>query len=536
MSEAEEFYWFVERGVRGMLAIAQQLGDDLASARPDLPGANSAYGLLTHCLGVIDYWVGHLVAGRAIERDRAAEFEASGPVANLAAAAEQGLAQFADDLRDYRQGAALAAAPDAGFLGPERDLTQTGVLLHVLEEVTQHHGQLEVLRDALMQERRPKPFAPDVSWLRAKQGVKWRRPGPDLLPAWVADMDFPVAEPIRRALSDAIGRGDLGYPDWPEHPLADLFAERMAARYGWRPAAAQVRGLTDLIQGLQIVTDLATQPGDAIVLTVPNYPPFLASVPRQGRRIAPLHLVEADGTPRWDLERLDHELRRDPARLLLLVNPHNPSGRVFHRDELAALAELVLRHDLLVISDEIHADLTYAGHRHVPFASLDDSIAARTITLTSATKAFNIAGLRCAVAHVGPAELRARWDAQPPDLYGAINVLGVEATRAAWQHGDPWLDAVRAELTARRDRLGERLAGLPVRYRPPEATYLAWLDWSPAGLEPDAAEFFRRAGVELSPGPEFGGAPQHARLNFATSEEVLDEILDRMQKAVDGRA
>jgi len=527
MSGVEEHYWFVERALAGMLAIAEELGDAEVCARPDLPRANSAYGLITHCLGVMEYWAGHLVAGRPIERDRAAEFVATGTVAQLKTAVQEGLARFRADLATCEPTAPPRHPADSAFLGPQRELTQNGVLLHVLEELAQHHGQLEVLRDALRRDRPVHaPFAPDLDWLRAKRGVKWQRPGPDVLPAWVADMDFPVAEPIRTAVAAALDRGDLGYPDWPEHPLAAPFAERMATRYGWRPDPNHVRGLTDVIQGLQVVTELATEPGDGVVIAVPNYPPFLASIPRQGRRIVPLPVDDG----RLELERLGHGV---DARLLLLVNPHNPTGRVYTRAELEAVAEFVLRHDLLVVSDEIHADLAYDGHPHLPFAALGPELAARTVTLTSATKAFNIAGLRCAVAHVGPADLRARWDAQPPDLFGAVNVLGVEATRVAWELGDQWLAGVRSHLAAQRDRLTTRLPALPVRYRPPEATYLAWLDWP--DLPGDAHAFFRQAGVELSAGPEFGGRPSQVRLNFATSTDVLEQILDRITAAVGRR-
>jgi len=438
------------------------------------------------------------------------------------------LTRFRADLARCDPAAAPRNPADSAFLGPDRELTQNGVLLHVLEELAQHHGQLEVLRDTLRIDLRREqpvqpPFAPDLDWLRAKRGVKWQRPGPDVLPAWVADMDFPMAEPIRAAVAAAVDRGDLGYPDWPEHPLAQPFADRMATRYGWSPDPVHVRGLTDLIQGVQIVTELATRPGDGVVLAVPNYPPFLATFPRHERRIVPLPVDDG----RLALERLGADV---DARLMLLVNPHNPTGRAYTRAELEAVAEFALRHDLLVVSDEIHADLAYEGHPHVPFASLGAEVAARTVTLTSATKAFNIAGLRCAVAHVGPADLRARWDAMPPDLFGAVNVLGVEATRAAWELGDPWLAGVRAHLADQRARLTTGLAGLPVRYRPPEATYLAWLDWPT--LPQDAHAFFRRAGVELSAGPDFGGRPSQVRLNFATSAAVLDEILDRITTAV----
>lgn len=532
---AADYLYFVERSLRGMLAIAEELGDELACTRPDLPGANTAYGLITHCLGVVEYWAGHLVAGRPSYRDRPAEFAATGTVAELAAAVDSGLRRLAEDTSAASSTAAPLNTADADFLGPERELTVGGVLFHVFEEVSQHYGQLEVLRDALRDDvaRRELPFAPSLPWLRAKRGVKWRRPGAELIPAWVADMDFPVAEPIRRAITGVLDRGDLGYPDWDGHPLADAFAQRMSDRYGWTPDPAHVRGVTDIIQSLQIVTDLATAPHERVVLQTPNYPPFRASIPGMVRQVVPLHVEPSGDGWGWDLQRLEDELRAAPARLLLLVNPHNPTGHVYSRAELSELAELVLRHDLIVVADEIHAELAYEPHVHVPFASLGPEIAARTVTVTSATKAFNIAGVRTAVAHVGPRELRARWDAQPPDLYGVASVLGVEATLAAWRDCGGWLDDLRVHLAAQRELLTQRLAQLPVRFRPPDATYLAWLDWTPAGLPTDAADFFReKARIELSPGPDYGAADAFARLNFACSTALLTEILDRMQAAV----
>jgi putative C-S lyase len=529
-----DYLYFVERAVGGMAVIVADLGDDLACTRPDLPGANSAYGLLTHCLGVIRYWGGRLVAGREIERDREREFEATGSVTDLLAETEAVLAQLRIDIETVDSEGDLAREPDVWAQGPGRKLNQGAALLHLYEEMAQHHGQMEVLRDLLRKTRPGRPFAADLGWLRAKHGVKWRRPGPDLIPAWVADMDFPVAAPIRAAIEATVDRGDLGYPDWPEHPLAAAFSERMLQRYGWAADPGHVRGLTDLIQGLQLVIELATEPGQAVVAHTPNYPPFLATVPTTGRRLLAAQLHPNGDSWAWDHDRLDAELRIADARVLLLVNPHNPTGRVFTRAELEQVAELAERHDLIVISDEIHAELTFEPYQHVPFATLSPETAARTVTITSATKAFNIAGLRTAVAHVGPARLRAAWDAAPPDLYGATNVLGVEATLAAWRDGDPWLAGLRGHLADQRRQL-DRLATLPgLVYRPPEATYLAWLDLTEAGLPGDPAAFLRaKAGIELSPGADFGpGSAGFARLNFATSATVLNSVLDRIETAL----
>jgi cystathionine beta-lyase len=352
-------------------------------------------------------------------------------------------------------------------------------------------------------------------------------------------MDFPTPPPVAHALHRFVDAGDLGYPDWRDGPpLARPFAQRMAERYGWDADPTKVRLVCDVIQGVEIVLDTITRPGDGVVVHTPCYPPFLAALQRLGRPLVPI--PARDGPEGWafDLDRLASALDAEPAtrrvRALLLCNPQNPTGRVFTSRELAGLADLAERHDLVVISDEIHADLTWEPHTHVPFASLHPAIAARTVTLTSATKAFNLAGIRCAVLHAGPPEVRAAIDGAGHHL-GVVSVLGVEATRAAWQDGDPWLAAVRAVLDRNRrllaDLLAERLPG--VRWHVPEATYLAWLDCRALELPDAPARWFRRFGVELSPGEDFGpGGAGFARLNVATSRVVLTEVVDRLAAGV----
>lgn len=342
-------------------------------------------------------------------------------------------------------------------------------------------------------------------------------------------MDYPVAPVIRHAVVDALDRGDLGYPDWPGNPLGDVFASRMQVRFGWSPDPGHVRGVTDLIQALQVSLRLATEPDDGVIVHTPSYPPFLATIASMRRVVVPAPLLpDGPDSWTWDHDQLRRAARAGNAKILLLVNPHNPTGRVFTRDELTCLAELADELDLLVIADEIHADLAYHPHVHTPFALLDSNTATRTVTITSATKAFNIAGLRTAVAHVAPAALRSAWDAQPPDLFGALNVLGVEATRAAWTHGDEWLTTVRRHLHAQRDELLCRLTGTPLVMRPPQATYLAWIDTSRAQLRDDPTTWFRRhARLELSRGADFGpGNERFVRVNFATSRNLLHVMID----------
>jgi len=383
-----------------------------------------------------------------------------------------------------------------------------------------------------------------VEALAGRPGVKWRRVAPDgAIAAWVADMDFPQCPPVAARLRELLDIGDLGYPDWLSGtPLRAAFAERMAASFGWKPDPAAVREVTDIVQGLQIALHLVTAPGDAVALHTPAYPPFLHSVTDAGRRLVgvPMTLDGADGAggargARWtfDLQALDDAVARAKATVFVLVNPHNPTGRVFTREELTQIADVAARHNLLVVSDEIHSDLVYAPHRHVPFASLSDDAAARTVTLTSASKAFNLAGLRCAVSHVGPADLLARRDALPPDLFGAPNLFGVEAALAAWSPASrPWSQALIEHLDANRRRVlaaaGAELPGVGILE--PEGTYLAWLDVAGTGL---TAAALREVGVRLTPGPDFGpGGEGFVRLNFATSAEVLEEILARLARAL----
>jgi cystathionine beta-lyase len=378
----------------------------------------------------------------------------------------------------------------------------------------------------------------DLDQLSRRPGAKWGVADPGVLAAWVADMDFPIPPPVREALRRRIDT-DLGYPMWTavreEMPLPAAFAERMAQRYGFTPDPAYVREFTDVNQALQVILHLATRPGDPVALHVPAYPPFLATLESMDRPLVPVHMLDTHDGWRFDADRLADDVARHGCRTLLLVNPQNPTGRAFRRDELLAIADVVRAHDLLVISDEIHADLVFAPGVHIPFASLGPEIAERTVTVTSATKAFNLAGIRCAVAHIGPERLRDALAAQPDVLFGEVNILGVEATLAAWRAGDDWLDGVRAVLDRNRHRLVKALPpGIGCRL--PEATYLAWLDCRALGLGPHPAEFFRKeARVLLSGGPPFGpGGEGFARLNFATSEPVLEEILARMNEAVSG--
>jgi cystathionine beta-lyase len=374
--------------------------------------------------------------------------------------------------------------------------------------------------------------------IRARRGAKWTKFGSDVLGAWVADMDFPAPQPVLDAVASAAAQSALGYECAEDtQALFEAASRWLATRHGWAPDPSTFVALTELVQGLIASVYAFSEPGDGVIVQGPIYPPFLTSITALGRRVVDNRLVDACGVAALDLDSL-RRLAADPrTRLLLLCNPHNPSGRVLRREELEAIAAIAIEHDLVVVADEVWMDIVYRGHRHIPFATLGEDVARRTVTLTSAGKTFNIAGLRCAVAIFGSPELRARFDALPARIRGSVSVLGLRGSVAAWTAGGPWLDAVLRQLHENRDLVAafvrERLTG--VRHRTPEGTYLAWLDFSALHLDRPAAAFLlERAGVALNDGNDFGGDSHCARLNFATTPAILQEILGRVERAVCG--
>jgi cysteine-S-conjugate beta-lyase len=373
---------------------------------------------------------------------------------------------------------------------------------------------------------------PDERVLRFRPGVKWSAAGPDVLPASIADMDFPVAEPIIASLRRYLDIGDLGYPNWPDgvSPLRNAYAYRMKQRYDWFPDPDHVREFSDINHALRMALELATEPGDGVAVHTPVYPPFPRTIDQLGLRLVPLPMIDTDDGWTFDPQDCARRVAASGCRVLIVVNPHNPTGRAFSRQELLALAEIAERDDLVVISDELHADLVYPPKRHLPFAALDPAVADRTVTLYAASKAFSLAGLRCAVGHIGVAALRERLAAQPPTP--TVNVLGMRASLAAWTEGDAWLDNVLDYLDANRRLVTEVVAEhLPgVRHHMPEATYLSWLDCRGLDLGVAPGTYFREHGrVELNDGSGYNpGGDGFVRLNFATTAPVLRQILDRM--------
>lgn len=365
--------------------------------------------------------------------------------------------------------------------------------------------------------------------LRSRWGAKWRRHGGEVIPAWIAEADALAAPAVVEAIESLLRTGSFTYPpdDAPDL-IREAFSRRQQERHGWSPDPSAALVVTDMIQALSFAADRCTPAGAPVAMHTPGYPPFLEELAKLGRPLRPLRLGEPG----------DLRAAADAGvRLVVLVNPHNPTGRVWRREELQAFAEVVVERDLLVLADEIWAELIHApGLRHVPFATLGEEVAARTTTLTSPSKSFNIAGLRCAVAHVGRA---AGWEplrAVPLSQLGQVANPAIAATLAVWSAGDEWLDAFRAAVVDRLDTFAARLAAeLPeCRFTRPEATYLAWVDAAALGLPAPLAAWFREhAGVALMEGTDFGpGGDGHVRVNLAAPVEVLDEMLDRMVRAV----
>ncbi|MFN0073396.1 MAG: MalY/PatB family protein [Chloroflexota bacterium] len=376
-----------------------------------------------------------------------------------------------------------------------------------------------------------------VEALRARRGTKWHRYPDDVLGAWVADMDFTVAAPVREAIARVVREGDYGYAArLGEQGLAAAFEHRMRTHFGWQADPALVQPVSDLIQALFAVIQAFTAHGDGVVVQTPIYPPFLTTIAQTGRRLNDNPLLDDGSGFVLDLDGLQAQVD-ERTRILLVCNPHNPTGRVFTRAELLALGELAVKRDLVVVCDEIHADLVYPGREFVPFATLPRDIAERTITITSATKGFNIPGLKCGVMYFGSAGLKQRFhEVIPERLLGQVNVLGVDATVAAWREGQPWLDQVMEQLARNRARVAQFIAAeLPtVRHHSPEGTFLAWLDCRELNLEPSPYRFFLdRARVGLNDGADFGtNGETCVRLNFGTSTAILDQILDRMLSVI----
>jgi cystathionine beta-lyase len=373
---------------------------------------------------------------------------------------------------------------------------------------------------------------------RGTGSSKWSKYPPDVLPLWVADMDFPSPEPVVRALRERVDHGVYGYgPQLETTELSEVFADRLQKRYGWRVSPEALVMIPGVIPGFNVACRMLASPGEGIAMQTPLYPPLLRVPGNIGLRFDEVPLArDTGGRYSVDLEAFAAAIQPD-TRIFLLCNPHNPVGRVFTREELAGIAEVCLRRGLAIVSDEIHCDLVFSGHRHLPIASLDPAIADRTITLMAPSKTFNLAGLKCSLAIIPDQALRERFVAARLDLVQTTNILGYTAALAAYRDGQPWLDDLLRYLEGNRDALDRHVrANLPgLSMVAPEGTYLAWLDCRAARLPGnDPFTFFLERGkVAFNDGAAFGTRGQgFVRLNFGCPRVLLEQGLERMREAL----
>ncbi|MEV0319234.1 MalY/PatB family protein [Streptomyces sp. NPDC050658] len=369
--------------------------------------------------------------------------------------------------------------------------------------------------------------------LRERTSMKWRAYPQDVLPLWVAEMDVPLAEPVARAIRDAVERGDTGYP--AGNGYAQALAGFAARRWGWEGLdVGRTAIVPDVMLGIVEMLKLVSGPGDPVVVNCPVYPPFYQFIRSDGRPVVEAPLDEAGRIGLVALEAAFREaLRLGRRPVYLLCSPHNPTGTLHTAGELADVARLARRYGVRVVVDEIHAPIVAEGARFVPYLSVPGG--ENGLSLLSASKAWNLAGLKAAVAVAGP-EAAADLARIPEEVSHGPSHLGVIAHTAALWHGGDWLDALLRGVDENRRLLGEllreRLPG--VRHRPGQATYLSWLDCRELGLGEDpAAVFLEKGRVALSSGSPFGsGGTGFVRLNLATSPEILAEGIRRMASAV----
>ncbi len=371
--------------------------------------------------------------------------------------------------------------------------------------------------------------------LGRRRSEKWRKFPADVLPAFVAEMDFSLAPPIAASIIEAVRNGDSGYA-WPTQELGEALSHFARTRFAWDIDPNDVTLIPDVMVGVTEVLRVATRPGDAVVINTPVYPPFFRQVHEAGCRVAEVPLIREAQRYRLDLAGLERAFASG-ARAYLLCNPHNPTGSVLTLAELREVAKLAARHEVVVLSDEIHAPLVLPGARHIPFLSLGEPAARLGIAFVSASKAWNIPGLKCAQLVASSSEMRAVAGRLPEGMQFRAGILGIIATVEAYKNGTGWLDDLLVVLDRNRKLVGELLAEqMPeVRYLPPEGGYLAWLDCRGLRLDEEPADFFLAHGrLALGPGRSFGEMGSgYARLTMATTEAILREIVQRMRLAAE---
>jgi cystathionine beta-lyase len=377
---------------------------------------------------------------------------------------------------------------------------------------------------------------------RCSDSIKWRKYAEDILPMWVADMDFLSPEPVIRTLRERIEHGFFGYPDCisddPNQPsiLKQVIIERLIKLYDWQVQPEQIIFVPGVVTGFNLACHALVSPETAVVIQTPVYPPILGVAKETGVQGQEMELtLNPDGSYDVDWDAFERSLTSQ-SKLFMLCNPHNPVGKVFRKDELLRTAEICLRHGMMICSDEIHCDLVYSGHKHIPLASLDPEISRNTITLMAPSKTYNLAGLQCSFAIIQNAELRKRYLHARGGLVPWVNLMGMVAAQSAYQQGDDWVAQLLQYLEANRDFLCDYISReLPaVKVGKPEGTYLAWLDCRQTNIIQNPSHFFLEQGrVAFNDGETFGkGGQGFVRLNFGCPRSTLINGLERINKAL----
>ena len=371
---------------------------------------------------------------------------------------------------------------------------------------------------------------------RSTESNKWHKYPPDVLPLWVAHMDFASPEPVIRALRERVEHGVFGYGvEQPE--FHQVMHDRFLKRFGWKVEPEAMTLMNGVTPGFNTACRAFGGPGDGVLMQLPVYPPILRLPDNVGMSRDGVHLMRgADGRYTIDFDAFERAIT-PRTRMFLLCNPHNPVGRVFTREELVRMAEICLRHGLIICSDEVHGDLIYSGHEHVPMASLGPEIEARTITLLAPSKTFNLAGLKSSLAVIPNQALREKFLGARLDMVQTGNIMGYTAMLAAYRDGQPWLDELLRYLESNRDFLAKYVStNFPgIEMGVPEGTYLGWLDCRRAGIPSnDPFTFFLESGrVAFNDGVTFGrGGEGFVRLNFGCPRSLLTQGLERMGAAL----
>ena len=364
--------------------------------------------------------------------------------------------------------------------------------------------------------------------------IKWKKFGDDIIPLWVADMDFVSAEPVIQALRRRVDHGIFGY-GVPSDELRGVIRGRLSRLYHWRIEDDDMFFSPGLVAGLNVAYQAYAGPGDGVLVQPPVYFHFIKDPAWHGRIVNDPPLVEKGDTYEIDFDLFEKSIT-PRTKLFVLCNPHNPAARVYTRNELERLAEICVRHRLIICSDEIHCDLLYPGYRHIPIATLSPEVAEQTVTLMAPSKTYNLAGLQCGFIIMKNRGLQEAWKRISFGIVPHVNIMGYVASLAAFKHGQEWLEQVLVYLKDNRDFLSQYVReNLPdVRMFKMEAMYLAWLDCRETGISGNPTEFFlREARVGLNDGTTFGtGGKGFVRLNFACPRGTLREALDRMAAAL----